>query len=96
MSRQPVYKFRLYVADDAVNSTQAVANLNAFCRSHLPDRHSIEIIDVFQAPKRAMADRILMTPTLMLLVPTPPRRIVGTLSQPDVLMHVLGLESQAA
>jgi circadian clock protein KaiB len=96
MSRPPLFKFRLYIADDAENSAQAVANLTAFCRTHLPDRHTIEIVDVFQEPKRAMADRILLTPTLLKLAPLPARRIVGTLSESHVLCHALGLEPQAA
>ena len=57
------------------------ANLDALCRTHLPDRHEIEVVDVFREPKRALADGIFMTPTLVKLAPPPVRRIVGTLSQ---------------
>ena len=75
------FKFRLYVAGDAQNSAQAVANLTAFCKACLAERHSIEIVNVFREPKRALADGILMTPTLVKLAPTPaPRRIVGPAS----------------
>jgi circadian clock protein KaiB len=86
------FNFRLYVADDAENSAQAVANLKAFCRIHLADRHAIEVIDVFREPKRAMADRVLMTPTLIKLSPMPIQRIIGTLSQPHILSQALALE----
>ena len=71
MSRRAQFKFRLYVAGDAQNSAQAVANLTALCRTHLPDRHDIEVVDVFREPKRALADGILMTPTLVKLAPSP-------------------------
>jgi circadian clock protein KaiB len=90
------FRFRLYIADDAVNSAQAVANLNAFCHEHLPGRHEIEVVDVFREPKRALADNVLMTPTLIKLAPLPMRRIVGTLSQPLPLLQVFGLEPFAA
>jgi circadian clock protein KaiB len=91
------FKFRLYVAGDAQNSAQALANLTALCREHLPDRHDIEIVDVFREPKRALADGILMTPTLVKLAPSPaPRRIVGTLSQMQPVLQALGLETVAA
>ncbi len=97
MSRRAKFKFRLYVAGDAQNSAQAVANLNALCRAHLPDRHAIEVVNVFREPKRALADRILMTPTLVKLAPSPaPRRIVGTLSQTQPVLQALGLETAAA
>ena len=38
-------------------------------------------MDVFREPKRALADGIFMTPTLVKLAPAPSRKIVGTLSQ---------------
>jgi circadian clock protein KaiB len=89
------YAFRLYVAGQAMNSAQAVENLNALCRSHLPGRHSIEIIDVFREPKRALAEGIFMTPTLIKLAPNPVRRIVGNLNQTQTLLLALGLAAVA-
>ena len=86
------FKFRLYVAGDAQNSVQAVANLGALCRTYLLDRHEIEVVNVFQAPERALADGIFMTPALIKLTPPPIRRIVGTLSQTQPVLHALGLE----
>jgi circadian clock protein KaiB len=80
-----MFKFRLYVAGDTQNSAQAIANLTALCRAYLPDRHGIEVVDVFREPKRALADGILMTPTLVKFAPSPTRRIVGTLSQTQIL-----------
>ena len=85
------FKFRLYVAGDSPNSTQAVANLNDLCRAHLPDRHRIEIVDVLREPKRAMADGILLTPMLVKLSPKPGRTIIGTLSDRPTVIHALGL-----
>ena len=87
-----MFKFRLYIAGDAQNSAQAIANLGAICRAHFPDRHEIELVDVFLEPKRALADGILMTPTLIKLTPGPVRRIVGTLSQLAPVLSALGLE----
>ena len=87
-----MFKFRLYVAGDAQNSAQAVTNLTLLCRAHLAVQHEIEVVDVFREPKRALADGILMTPTLVKLEPYPIRRVVGTLSQTTVLLQALGLE----
>lgn len=91
MSRRGMFKFRLYVAGDALNSVQAVANLGVLCREYLPDRHEIEVIDVFKEPKRALADAIFMTPTLVKFAPSPTRTIVGTLSLKEPLLEALGL-----
>jgi circadian clock protein KaiB len=96
MSRRALFKFRLYIAGDAHNSVQAVANLSALCRTHLLDRHDIEIVDVFREPKRALADGIFLTPTLVKLAPAPaPKKIVGTLSQTQPVLQALGLETVA-
>jgi len=95
MSRRAMYRFRLYVAGDAPNSALAMVNLAKFCREHLVDRHEIEIIDVFREPKRALAESIFMTPTLVKLGPAPQRRIVGTLSQTQTVLLALGLEALA-
>ena len=91
-----MFKFRLYIAGEAQNSAQAVANLDALCRAYLPDRHKIEVVDVFREPKRALADAVFMTPTLVRLAPSPVLRIVGTLSQTQVVLQALGLETSAA
>jgi circadian clock protein KaiB len=92
MARLSVFKFRLFVAGDAFNSAQAVANLGELCRAHLAGRHEIEIIDVFRDPKRALADGVFLTPTLVKLAPAPVRRIVGTLARTQTVLHALGLE----
>ncbi|QPK61862.1 circadian clock KaiB family protein [Methylomonas sp. LL1] len=96
MSQHLIFNFRLYVAGDALNSAQALANLTSLCRARLPDRHRIEVVDVYQEPKRALADGIFMTPTLIKLTPTPTRKIVGSLNRMQPLLLILGLETPAA
>lgn len=85
------FKFRLYVAGDAQNSVMAKANLDELCRTHLAGRHGIEVVDVFREPRRALADGVLMTPTLLKLAPWPTQRIVGTLGQKQAVLAALGL-----
>jgi circadian clock protein KaiB len=96
MTRRAQFRLRLYVAGSAQNSTLALANLTALCRKYLPDHHEIEIVDVFRHPKRALADGIFLTPTLIKLSPLPARRIVGTLTQTQTVMQALGLDDSAA
>ncbi len=93
--RSTKFRFRLYIADSAQNSTQAIANLNALCSAHLAGRYDIEIVDVFREPERALAEGIFMTPTLVKLAPSPERRIVGSLSMTIPVLQALGLEAQS-
>jgi circadian clock protein KaiB len=92
---QSFFKFRLYVAGDSPNSQQALANLHAFCRELMPERHEISVVDVLQEPRRALADNILLTPMLVKLSPAPVRRIMGNLSRREVLLAALGLGEAA-
>ena len=91
MKTPALFKFRLYVAGDGPNSAQAVANLNAICLEHLPERHEIEVIDVLREQKRALADGVLLTPLLIKLSPAPVQKITGTLNWREPLLQALGL-----
>jgi circadian clock protein KaiB len=93
MSKKGLFRFQLYVAGDGLNSARAIANLSTICQAHLPDRHTIEIVDVYQHPERALADAIFMTPTLVRLAPGPEIKIVGTLSDVPIVLQSLGLEA---
>lgn len=93
MSHQALFRFQLFVAGDGLNSARAIANLNAICQAYLPDRHAIEIVDVYQHPERALADAIFMTPTLVKLAPASEIKIVGTLSDVPIVLQALGLET---
>jgi circadian clock protein KaiB len=95
-NRRAEFKFRLYVAGDAQNSMEAVANLTAICRKYLPGLYNIEVMDVFLEPARAVTDGIFMTPTLVKVAPAPMRTIIGNLSQTNVVLQALGLEVSVA
>lgn len=90
------YKFKLYIAGDAPNSLQALANISTLCREHLPSRFSIEIVDVIREPNRALSDGILLTPTLVKCSPSPTCKIVGNLGNFETVLHAIGLHSQPA
>ena len=49
------------------------------------------IIDVLERPQLAEEDKILATPTLIRESPTPPRRIIGDLSDPEKVILSLDL-----
>ena len=86
-----VVVLRLYVADHAPNSVRAIANLAAICKEHLGDNFELEIIDVLEYPLRALADGIVVTPSLAKISPSPLARIVGNLSDTNSVLHALGI-----
>ncbi len=87
----PAVVMRLYVVNNAPNSLLAIANLAAICKEFLNDNFKLEIIDVLAEPLRALADGILVTPSLAKLSPSPAANIVGNLSDKSGVMRVLGI-----
>jgi circadian clock protein KaiB len=85
------YVFRLYLAGGAPNSVRALANLYAICRTHFPESHRIEVIDVLKEPLRALAEAILVTPTLVKVSPQPELQIIGNLGDEEEVLRALGL-----
>jgi circadian clock protein KaiB len=93
MSRK--VRLRLYVTGSAPNSIAALANMKAV-RAALDEDHELEIVDVLERPERALADDVLVTPTLLKLAPRPPCRIVGNLSNIHQVLSSLGIVQGAA
>lgn len=84
---------RLYIANGAPNSLRAVANLEAICKEYLVDQFKLEIIDVLEYPQRALADGVLVTPSLAKVSPSPAAKIVGNLSDKSSVLHALGIKA---
>ena len=70
---------------------RAIANAKAICTEHFASNHELEIVDVQWHARRAMADGIIVTPTLLRLRPVPVQRLIGDLS--DTARVLLTLSS---
>jgi circadian clock protein KaiB len=81
----------LYITDSGPNSIRAVANLESICKEHLRDNFRLEIIDVLEYPLRALADGIVVTPSLAKLSPLPAATVVGNLSDRSGVLRALGI-----
>lgn len=75
-------KFRLYVAQSTPSSVRATNNLRLLLEelglAWTDD--SVEIVDIFQFPKRALAEGIVATPTLLILNQTKIFVVIGDLT----------------
>lgn len=89
-----VVVLRLYIAGSAPNSLQAIANLEAICQQYLKDSYKLQIVDVFEHPLRALADGVLVTPSLAKVSPRPGATIVGNLSDRRNVLLALGLKEK--
>ena len=85
----------LYITESGPNSVQAIANLEAICREHLHENFRLEIIDVLDCPSRALADGIVVTPSLAKVSPLPAAMVVGNLSDKIEVLRALGIREQS-
>ena len=85
---------KLYVSGNSLRSRRAISNLQEFCDRELTQKSQIEIIDVAKFPEIAEVEKILITPTLVRELPLPQERIIGDLSNTEVLAFVLNIASK--
>jgi KaiB domain len=81
--------FKLYVVGESVNSMLALRNLKKFCESHYPHNYQIHLIDILLSPEQAWTCGVTATPLLVRIMPTPTIKIIGNLSDTELLHHVL-------
>jgi circadian clock protein KaiB len=86
---QAMLVLRLYVAGHAPNSLMAIANARAICDEHYVARHQLDIVDVLDDPRQALADGVIVTPTLLRLSPLPVQRLIGNLSDTSQVLRSL-------
>jgi circadian clock protein KaiB len=83
-------RLRLYIAGNAPNSLRAIANARVICADHFNGCHDLEIVDLLVHPGRALADGVIVTPTLIKLLPLPVQRVIGNLSDTRQVLVALG------
>ena len=85
------YSFRLFVAGNESNSTQARGNLARLCEEHLKGRYRIDIVDVWKDPAIALKHSVLLTPMLIMLKPRLGVSLLGNLSDTKQVLATLRL-----
>lgn len=90
LTKSAAVHLRLYVAGQAPNSVLAIGNAKAICEAHYLAGFKLEIVDLMDHPLRALEDGIVVTPTLVRLLPKPARKVIGTLSDQKRVVLALG------
>ncbi len=86
------YTLNLYFAGRSPRTTLAIANLKKFCNERLPRRCKLKLIDLYKNPALAKDEQIVAAPTLVKKFPLPERRVVGDLSDMDLVFSGLELK----
>ena len=91
---RPHYVLRLFVTGSTPRSTRAIENMRRICEDHLEGRYDLEVIDIYQNPTASIEQQIIAAPTLVKLLPSPLRRIIGDLSNKEKVLAGLDIHLQ--
>jgi circadian clock protein KaiB len=84
------YVLKLFVTGSTPRSARAIENIRRICEERLQGRYELQVVDLYQQPALAAGEQIIAAPTLVKLLPTPLRRLVGDLS--DEKRVLVGLD----
>jgi circadian clock protein KaiB len=87
------YVLRLFITGHTEKSRRAVRNITRLCEQHLHGSYDLEVIDVYQQPELAAEHQLVAAPTLFKVLPLPPRRMIGDMSDTGRVLAGLGIRS---
>jgi circadian clock protein KaiB len=90
--KRETHVFRLFVAGNESNSLQARENLARLCEEHIKGRFTIDTVDVLKDASSAYKNRVLVTPTLILVKPLPAVTVFGNLNDTRQVLAALRLK----
>ena len=89
------YVLRLYVIGLTEKSIRAIDDIKRICESDLKGSYGLEIIDLGKQPELAKEADIIGTPTLLKILPTPLRRLIGDLSNKERVLRGLDIKAKS-
>ena len=88
------YVLRLYVVGMGPKSVQAVDNIKRICEEYLPGRYQLKVIDIYQNPVFAIDGQIVAAPTLVKELPSPLRKLIGSMADTERVLVGMDLKSK--
>jgi circadian clock protein KaiB len=82
-------ELRLYVTGSTLLSTRAVENIQWLIEEELQGMYEFEVVDVLERPDLADEDGIFATPALVRRAPAPVRKLIGDLSDRELVLSSL-------
>ena len=77
------YVLTLYVTGTSRRSIQSIEAIKSLCEQHLPGRYDLEVVDLYQQPRKAKDDQIFAAPTGTTRSSSPQTRVVGARMPPS-------------
>jgi len=90
------YRFTLYIAGENASGQHAHQNLQGICDEFIPDKYSIDVVDLKSSPATVLKEQVLAVPMVVRKAPPPEVRIIGDLSNRELAIRALGIEENIA
>ena len=85
------FVLRLFVTGHTEKSVRAVRNVTRLCERHLRGHYDLEVVDLYQQPELAAEHQLVAAPILIKMLPLPPRRMIGDMSDSGRVLAGLGI-----
>jgi circadian clock protein KaiB len=82
---------KLFVSGASPNSVRAISNIQKILETHLKDRYTLSVIDIYQERFLAQQEQIIALPLLIKKFPLPERRLIGDMSDTKRVLDGLGI-----
>lgn len=86
-----MHELALFVTGNTMQGERAIGNLKRICEQEMTGDYRLRIIDVLTDPWAAEEMRIIATPTLVKIKPLPLRRLIGDLSDKEMVITALDI-----
>ena len=94
MEKEVVLK--LFVTGKTSRSREAIDSIRNAFEARVSENGILEVIDVLDKPQQAREEEILVTPTLIRLMPKPVRRLIGDFSDGNKAFELLDLGGETS
>ena len=85
-------RLRLYITGETPTSQALITRLEHALSEEYPEGYELEVRNIFDDPEAAIDDEVIVTPTLLRLLPEPVRRLIGDLSDEERVLAGLKVE----
>lgn len=89
------WRLTLYVSGASPHSTSALETVRRICDDELRGRVELQVVDILDAGAQAVADGVVVVPTLVKRMPAPRRKIAGDLSDSRRVRDALDIRPAA-
>jgi len=79
---ESIWLLTLYVSGASPRSAEAITTVRRICDEELAGRVRLTVLNAADHPDRVLEDHVLAVPTLVKHAPSPPRHLVGNLTDP--------------